>query len=294
MVAARVPCSRRDPAAGSAGLRGRAPTAPSASRVGAAAVGGRGGVRLLVILSGKGVLDLPAFPGRSLAHALATLTHSTPVTARDADTRDAPPTLARRGATRGDRESPAWRERPSLASFWPGFIKDTCTTRSLKQTKHDSRHGFLQLVRSRTSIPDRRRTNLSLPVLRLTNTCAPTGGRISMHLTSFGDTVHCVRVCARRARTGENWSRRVGTAPGKGRVGLGRTLCRTHPTRRSPTPQADETAAELRTRRARRVLRFAMPDCFWSFSSGASMSAPFECVSARVRPRTLRPVGWVS
>ena len=115
MVAARVPCSRRDPAAGSAGLRGRAPTAPSASRVGAAAVGGRGGVRLLVILSGKGVLDLPAFPGRSLAHALATLTHSTPVTARDADTRDAPPTLARRGATRGDRrESPAWRERPSL------------------------------------------------------------------------------------------------------------------------------------------------------------------------------------
>ena len=115
-----------------------------------------------------------------------------------------------------------------------------------------------------------------------------------MHLTSFGDVVHCVRVCARRARTGESWSRRVGTAPGKGRVGLGRTLCRTHPTRRFPTPQADETAAELRTRRAGRVLRFEMPDRFWSFSSSARMSAPSECVSARSRPRTLRPDGWAS
>ena len=153
MVAARVPCSRRDPAAGRAGLRGRAPTAPSASRVGAAAVGGRGGVRLLVISSGKGVLDLPAFPGRSLAHALATLTHSTPVTARDADTRDAPdPRAPRRDS---GRERAPWRERPSLASFWPGFIKDTCTTRSLKQTKHDTAF----LVRSRASIPDRRRTS---------------------------------------------------------------------------------------------------------------------------------------
>ena len=50
MVAARVPCSRRDPAAGRAGLRGRAPTAPSASRAGAAAVGGRGGSEVVIFI----------------------------------------------------------------------------------------------------------------------------------------------------------------------------------------------------------------------------------------------------
>ena len=56
MVAARVPCSRRDPAAGRAGLRGRAPTAPSASRAGAAAVGGRRGSEVVIFIRKRGGL----------------------------------------------------------------------------------------------------------------------------------------------------------------------------------------------------------------------------------------------
>ena len=102
-----------------------------------------------------------------------------------------------------------------------------------------------------------------------------------MHLTSFGDTVRCVRVCARRARTEENWSRTAETAPVKERAGLGRTLCRTHPTMRSPTSRADETAVGLRTRHAGRVLRFEMPNCFWFCSSSASTRGLYVCVSAR-------------
>ena len=147
MVAARA-CSRRDwllavLACGRALLRRRRGTPPPSA----------GGGREVVIFIRASGIGLSGFPGRSLAHALATLTHSTPVTARDADTRDAPDP----GAPRRDsgRERAPWRERPSLASFWPGFIKDTCTTRSLKQTKHDTAF----LVGSRTSIPDRRRTS---------------------------------------------------------------------------------------------------------------------------------------
>ena len=135
-----------------------------------------------------------------------------------------------------------------------------------------------------------------IPVITdwFTSRCGPTDGSTSMHLTSFGGVVHCVRVCVRRARTGENWSRRVETAPVKGRAGLGRTLCRTIPTRCSPKSQAEETAAELRTRHAGRVLHFETPNCFWSCSSSASTRAPYVCVSVRERPRTPRPAGWVS
>ena len=104
MVAARVPCSRRDPAAGRAGLRGRAPTAPSASRAGAAAVGGWGGSEVVIFIRKRG------FPAAHwpMHWPHSTLTHTghrsrrptaTP-TGHRADTRA--PSDAR-GATRGER-----------------------------------------------------------------------------------------------------------------------------------------------------------------------------------------------
>lgn len=122
MVAARVPCSRRDPAAGRAGLRGRAPTAPSASRAGAAAVGGRGGSEVVIFIRKRGNQGFPA------AHwpmhwPHSTLTHT--VTARDGLRRQATePTRgrARRPARLGGR-SPECRESGRVASFGLNLIK---------------------------------------------------------------------------------------------------------------------------------------------------------------------------
>ena len=161
MVAARVPCSRRDPAAGRAGLRGRAPTAPSASRAGAAAVGGRGGSEVVIFIRKRG------FPA---AHWPMHWPHST-LTLTGHRSRRPTPTGHRaqsrhaRDARRDSGGEPP-RERPS-SEFWPEFIKDTCTTRSLKQTKHDT--DFLGQVKNLNTRPQ---TNLYTCVTSYEHVCA--------------------------------------------------------------------------------------------------------------------------
>ena len=117
MVAARVPCSRRDPAAGRAGLRGRAPTAPSASRAGAAAVGGRRGSEVVIFIRKRG------FPAAHwpMHWPHSTLTHTGHRSRRPTPTgHSRAPTRARRPARLGGR---APRESGRVASFGLNLLK---------------------------------------------------------------------------------------------------------------------------------------------------------------------------